>query len=205
MSTTLALVLAAGQGSRVGGPKALMLVDGVPLARAHVEARLGDCDRVVVVTRASIAATLASHAWPTERVRLVTSDAPEDDGPAGSLAAATRQGALDGATHVLVTPVDVRPAASRTIGLLFHAIDAGAAGARFAHGHPVALRGDALRDAYRQASEAPPRPLRTVLRALGETTRIVPDPDDRAVHEELDEVDDVIRATGAPPRFWSPA
>ncbi|MEO7092599.1 MAG: NTP transferase domain-containing protein, partial [Polyangiales bacterium] len=117
----MALVLAAGKGMRVGGPKALLLVDGAPLLVAHVQARLADCDRVVVVTRRSIAAQLDTSGWPAERVRVVLSDAPDDEGPAGSIAAAAQQLPRDlaEATCVLVIPVDVRPALPRTVALLF--------------------------------------------------------------------------------------
>jgi molybdenum cofactor cytidylyltransferase len=207
MKGAVALVLAAGKGVRVGGPKALLLVDGLPLVKAHVEARLTDCDRVVVVTRAAIAASLATSrcAAGSPRVQVVLSEAPDDEGPAGSIAAAVAQGALAGATLVLVTPVDVRPAATRTIELLFEAIDDRHTAARFAHGHPIACRADVLRAAYVPAFDQSPPPLREVLRALGDAVRVVADAGDRAVHEELDEIDDVIRATGAPPRFWSPA
>jgi molybdenum cofactor cytidylyltransferase len=201
----IALVLAAGKGARVGGPKALLLVDGAPLARAHVEARLADCDRVVVVTRRAIGDALATHDWPTARVRIVISDAPDEDGPAGSIAAAVSAHTLDDDARVLVTPVDVRPAQTRTINLLLQAIDDRHLAARFAHGHPIACRGDVLNRGYAPSVDGRPPPLREVLRALGDATRVLPDADDRAVREELDEIDDVIRATGAPPRFWSPA
>ena len=204
MRLSVALVLAAGKGVRVGGPKALLVVDGLPLAQAHLQARLSDCDRVVLVTRRSIAQSLAQPS-PSPRARVVISDAPDEEGPAGSIAAAVRQGALDDATHVVVTPVDVRAAATRTITLLFESIRDRHRAARFAHGHPVACRADVLTAAYGEPGEGPPPPLRSVLRALGDSVLVLPDSDDGAVHEELDEIDDVIRATGAPPRFWSPA
>lgn len=50
VSVVAGLVLAAGGGRRVGGPKALLRYEGVPLVERAVEvAREGGCDPVVVV------------------------------------------------------------------------------------------------------------------------------------------------------------
>ena len=56
MSAPLAIVLAAGEGLRMGGPKALLVVDGQPLVTAHVQRlREAGCRPIVVVVRAAIA------------------------------------------------------------------------------------------------------------------------------------------------------
>ena len=189
-----ALVLAAGQGTRVGGPKALLLVDDVPLALAHVRARLADCARVVVVARAPVVDLLSSGAaW------FVRSDEDERHGPAGSIRAAVVAGALDDVDRVLITPVDVAPASSATVATLLAALTAGAAAASFVHGHPIAIDASIVRARYRTAA-APPI-LRDVLADLGAACARLPAP--FALPRPLDRVEDVERATGAPPRFHS--
>ena len=191
-----ALVLAAGRGARVGGPKALLLIGGVPLALAHMRARLVDCARVVVVARASVVAALSSGAaW------FVVSDEPERHGPAGSIRAAVVRGALDDVDRVIVTPVDVAPAGTDVIAALFAALADGASAASFVHGHPIAIRAEVLRERY-QTAAAPPT-LREVLADLGPAYLRLPTsfPLPRA----LDHVEDVVRATGSPPRVFGDA
>jgi CTP:molybdopterin cytidylyltransferase MocA len=76
--------------------------------------------------------------------------------------------------------------------------------ARFAHGHPVACTAALLREAY--AADREPEPLRDVLRREGDAVRVLA-PEADALSRDLDEIDDVVRLTGAPPVFfsWSPS
>src|SRR5262249_52292611 len=94
---TLAMILAAGQGTRLGGPKALLAWPAgggneFPLAIAHAAERLrAESSRVLVVTRGPLVATLLSFVIPG--IDLVSSDAEDELGPAGSItAAASRLG-----------------------------------------------------------------------------------------------------------------
>lgn len=211
-----ALILAAGRGTRVGGAKALMIVDGAPLGVAHVRARLGDCDRVVIVAREEVVAILRAEEEGNEReavagvvdalrgdgrVRGVVSREPEELGPAGSIRAAVKEGALDGCERVLVTPVDVSPASTSVVRSLFDALsDPDVDAVRFEHGHPIAIRREILVDRYTREAG----PLRDVVTSLGDRVRVLPLPAE-GLPRPLDRVDDVVALTGAPPRFWSHA
>ncbi len=175
MSPVITIVLAAGRGERLGGPKALLawlLAPQrwlMPLAAAHVEAR-NESDRVIVVTRADIAERLRHHARMSfarsARGELCISTADDALGPAGSLAAAA---ALDlpGDARLLITPVDCPPAEHATVGRLLAALDQGLAAKprhRGKGGHPVALCASLL-ERYRVPD---PPPLRELLASLGD-------------------------------------
>ena len=193
--TAITVVLAAGRGRRLGGPKALLcwpLLPQkwlVPLGVAHVEARR-ESARVVVVTRADVADVLREVSpttfAPAGRGRLVVSAAADELGPAGSLAAAVAAG-LEGDV-VLVTPVDCPPARDSTVRALLDALesngDALAAKPRYEGrgGHPVALRARAL-TRYRDVD---PPPLRDHLRTFGERLLEVP-VSDETVRLDIDE------------------
>jgi CTP:molybdopterin cytidylyltransferase MocA len=183
------IVLAAGAGVRMGGPKALLMVDGEPLASVHARRlREAGCRRVVIVTRAELAARFFMEA------EVAVSAAPD---PAGSLAIGLRALAPLADDVLVITPVDAWPALVATVGRLVRTVRSGADAAtptRDARGgHPVALRARVLDcDA--------PRPLRDVLNDLG-AKRMRVQVDDPGIAVDLDTPDDVQRATGAPPRF----
>ena len=210
MPDVVAIVLAAGQGSRLGGPKALLVVGSgaaeMPLIEAQCRDRLAaESRRALAVVRPDVA-PLVEERLRAAAAEVVVSRAPDALGPAGSLAAAAAHLATDTARAVVVTPVDVRVDAA-TVAALVAALDAGPAlaavprfGAR--RGHPVALRPSAL---ARYAEPEPP-PLRDHLRALGDRVVTV-DVTDPHVLEDLDhphQIDLLARITGgvAPPRFF---
>jgi molybdenum cofactor cytidylyltransferase len=199
----ITLVLAAGRGTRIGGPKALLAWTLLPqrwllpLAAAHVEART-ESDRVIVVVRRDVAALLAKHAAVSfakpGRGELCVSEAADALGPAGSIAAAMTTCAIADDAIVLVTPVDCPPASSSTVAALLAALsaDPSVAAAKPRHrgrnrrersGHPVALRARLLAS-YRGATD--PVPLRDVLGAV--EARFV-DVDDPAVATDIDDAD----------------
>jgi CTP:molybdopterin cytidylyltransferase MocA len=200
------VVLAAGRGRRLGGPKALLAwpssTGPMPLAWAHARARLGaESERVLVVTRADVASRLARLDPPTG-AELVVSDEADALGPAGSLAAAARRlgdGLGDGA-RVLVTPVDCPPASATTVAHLLAASAAGKVAARPRHrgrgGHPVALAAAWLWHRYGADERVP---LREELRALGAALCEVA-VDDPLVAVDLDTVADLaaLAALGVP-------
>jgi CTP:molybdopterin cytidylyltransferase MocA len=197
MGARVCLVLAAGVGRRIGGPKALLGWEGVPLAAAHAQARAKDCGAALVVTRGSIAEVL-QRCCPWVAVLLSTE--PDELGPAGSIAAAVRSGALDGAEQVVVTPVDVPPGSTQVVEALCAALG-GAQAARpwvgDRPGHPVACRAELLRRHY--ASAAPP--LRDVLAGLGaQCARVqVNDPDCLI---DFDTPEAFAARSGQRPRFF---
>lgn len=211
MKRPVAVVLAAGKGERLGGPKALLAWPAAkgapagapterPLAIAHAEARLAaECGRVLVIVRKPVFAVLLRYVLPG--IDLIVSSAPDDLGPAGSLAVAAAR--LAGEEELIITPVDVPPARADTVAHLRARLCAGdpaplAIRPRYDRrgGHPVVMRAEAL---ARYGEPAPP-PLREHLRSLGART-VDEDVNDASVLLDLNTPVDVIRATGAPPRF----
>ena len=175
----LGIVLGAGIGGRMGGPKARLLIAGETLAALHAQRlREAGCEEVVVV--------LAQH--DAIDATIAISHAPD---PAGSLAIG-----LDAATGdpIIVTPVDVIPAHVETIRALVRALeghDAVTPRFRGRGGHPVVIRRAAIEIG---------KPLNGVLERLGERRKWI-EIEDAAVVTDLDTPDDVVRATGSPPRF----
>lgn len=209
MTRAVTVVLAAGTGKRLGGPKALLAWPSpasspaarkdVPLAVAHAEARLSaESERVFVVTRNPVMKRLLKHVRPG--LDLLASDAADELGAAGSLAYAAPR--LGDAEIVVVTPVDAPPAKADTVAKLLAALSADASklAARPVYkgraGHPVALRRAAL-DRY---AEPEPPPLRDHLRALGEAVADV-DVNDPAVLLDLNTPADVMGLLRTLPRF----
>lgn len=217
------IVLAAGLGRRLGGPKARLAWPcdadlggdspaAEPLAWAHARARL-HCEsaRVLVVTRAELADALS--AWPVPAgAELVVSTEPDDVGPAGSIAAAARRLQDDHALsatslRAIVTPVDCPPVRGEVVAALLAALEPAQArtspvAARPRHegqrGHPIAMTGE-LFTAYLGAD----RPsLRDVLRAHAPRVCDV-EVSDPGVLADLDTLEDYARLTGTrePPRF----
>jgi len=173
--TVVTIVLASGRGTRLGGPKALLAWrhhdETIPLAVAHVRSRMNaESARALIVTRDDIAERLAPHIANVDGAELVISHATDEQGAAGSIAAA--MAALDVLedTLLLLTPVDCPPASTATAQVLLARLraDETLLAARPQHGsrrgHPVVLRAAAL-EPYRQG-QAPP--LRDRLRELGD-------------------------------------
>jgi molybdenum cofactor cytidylyltransferase len=193
----VAIVLAAGAGERMGGSKALLVIDGRPLARAHVErAHEAGCERVVVVTKPDIALRLGEIPRATVLAEVTTSQAE-------SLALAVRRVGMRGDVAVLITPVDQPPVSIVTLWALFDALDAGAEVATPHRagkgGHPVACRAHVLAP-FAASGGAPAPILRDVLSGY-EPSRARVDVDDPRVGIDLDTPEDVRAFTGAAPKF----
>jgi len=200
------VILAAGRGARLGGPKALLAWPSPggperPLAIAHAEERLAaESARAVIVTRKQIVPTLLRYVRPG--VDIFVSDAADELGPAGSLACAAAR--LGEAEKVIVTPVDAPPARRETVLALLSRLDAdpNLLAVRPTYqgrgGHPVVLRLPALA----RYLEPNPPPLRDHLKALG--PRCADEPvADAAVRIDLDGPADVVGVLRAMPRFLS--
>jgi len=185
-----AVVLAAGRGERMGGPKALLVTPSGPLVSMHVARfREAGVRRVVVVTRAACVAPLLDLEDAADVVVLGADTGAPAESLAWALGAAT-------ADWIFVTPVDALPAAATTLRALSDGVtdrvDALTPRVGGRGGHPVLVR--------RAVLSGEPRPLRERLAALGPRRRFV-DVDDPRVRTNLDTPEDVIRETGAPPRF----
>jgi molybdenum cofactor cytidylyltransferase len=189
------IVLAAGDGVRMGGSKALLELDGQPLVVAHA-ARLSEAGstRVVAVVRADVLGAVGV----VKRTRFVVSSSPDQ---AGSLAVALREDRGPPDEIIVVAPVDSAPAGQQTIARLVDEVTKGALAAtpRFEtkSGHPIACRRSIL-EPYR--GEAPFPPLRDLLRSLGDK-RVKVDVNDPRVVVDLDTPEDVVAFTGHAPRF----
>jgi CTP:molybdopterin cytidylyltransferase MocA len=222
--TAVTIVLAAGTGKRLGGPKALLawpvgIPDPrpsstgrgapepappkpgkeVPLCIAHADARLAaESARVLVVVRKAIMKPLLRHV--RVGLDLVVSEAADELGPAGSLAVAAPR--IGDAEAVIVTPVDALPAKRDTVQKLLEALakEPDKLAARPVYkgksAHPVVLRPVAL---ARYAEPSPP-PLRDHLRALGDAV-IGVEVNDPAVLVDLNTAADVIGQLRTLPRF----
>lgn len=130
----LAVVLAAGGGMRIGGPKGLLDLQGAPLVRHHVAALAPWCARVVV----AVGARADDHRAILGDVVLVENPHWAVEWPVQSLARALR--AAEPRGPALVTPVDTPPASRAVIAALLEG--AGAAvprGPDGRDGHPVRI------------------------------------------------------------------
>ena len=196
----IGIVLAAGRGRRIGGPKGLLMFRGAPLALAHVKRMLeAGASEVVVASRPEVADAID---WPA-RVRVAISDAPD---PAGSLSIAL--GAIDARDDAIaVTPVDVLPASITTFALLHEELDdarvlAATPVHRNVGGHPALVRRNVLA-AY--ASSAPFPTLHETLKKMGDR-RVRVAVSDPAVTSDIDTALDaeqhlgVVRFYERPPR-----
>ena len=204
MKRLLAIVLAAGDGKRLGGPKALLAWPSPsgkdrPLAIAHAEDRLAaDCAEVLIVTRKTTIPALLGYVRPG--IHLLSSDAGADLGPAGSLAFAVSR--LPPGELILITPVDTQPARAETVRALVDRLTAKPellAAKPSYHGrggHPVLLRREVL-DVYKSGA---PLPLRSHLHALGERAASVEVSDPTTVLD-LNTPADVMGVLRALPRF----
>lgn len=207
MKGVVTIVLAAGTGKRLGGPKALLAWPAgkgreVPLAVAHAEARLAaESARVLVVTRKTMMKPLFGHVQPG--LDLLVSDAPDELGPAGSIAYAVPR--LGDAEIVVVAPVDAPPAKAETVAKMIARLEAEPAllAARPVYhgraGHPVVLR----RAALARYAEPNPPPLRDHLRALGAAVGDV-EVSDTSVLIDLNTPADVMGLLRTLPRFVTP-
>jgi CTP:molybdopterin cytidylyltransferase MocA len=228
MKAVVTIILAAGTGKRLGGPKALLAWPSgipeargsstgagstgagaksappkpgkeVPLAIAQADARLGaESARVLVVVRAAYMKPLLRHV--RVGLDLLVSEAAEELGPAGSLAVAAPR--VGDAEAVIVTPVDALPAKRDTVQKLLAALEADPS--KLA-ARPV-YKGKnghpvALRPAAlaRYAEPSPPS-LRDHLRALGDAVVGV-EVNDPTVLIDLNTAADVMGHLRALPRF----
>jgi CTP:molybdopterin cytidylyltransferase MocA len=203
MNRILSIVLAAGDGKRLGGPKALLAWPSPsgkdrPLSIAHAEERLAaESAEVLIVTRKTMIPALLGYVRPG--IHLLSSDAAADLGPAGSLAFAVSR--LPEGDMIVVTPVDTQPARAETVRAMVTRLvdDPLLLAARPSYhgrgGHPVVLRRAAL-DVYKTGAP----PLRDHLASLGDSVAVV-EVSDPTIVLDLNTPADVMGVLRALPRF----
>jgi molybdenum cofactor cytidylyltransferase len=195
-----AIILAAGQSSRMGRPKALLLTrpDGPTFVAQLADTLLqGGAPDVLVVGRADDADLGREVEALGPAVRLVANKNP-DQGQLSSLIAGLNAADRPGVTGVLVTPVDAPLIKRSTVAALLSRFSSSRAPVvratyRGRHGHPV-IFGRGVFDALRRAD--PSQGAKAVVRAHS-TTRIDLDTDDPAVVHDIDAPDDYAR-------IWEP-
>lgn len=154
----VAVVLCAGASRRMGSPKGLLPLRGVPLLRRQVDALAARASLVIAV----LGREADAHAAVLPpAVRVVVNDAWATTAMADSLRLALVSADVRGAA--LVTPVDVAPAAVETLDALLAAgPPAVPCDAEGRPGHPVLLDAAAV-EAIR--ASPPEGGLRTLLAA----------------------------------------
>jgi molybdenum cofactor cytidylyltransferase len=195
------VILAAGQSSRMGRPKALLTCpDGRTFVRALVEAlRAGGVHAPIVVARPDDG-PLRSEVDRIDAAGLVVNEEADRGGQLSSLVAGLRQADRPGVRALMVVPVDAPLVTSDTIATLIAVFSATAAPivrARYQgrHGHPV-IFSRALFDELRAAD--PQAGAKAVLRAHA-TAIVNVDVDDPAVVGDVDTPDDYHRLLGNVP------
>lgn len=141
------VVLAAGRGRRMGGPKALLQHHGETLLAHHVHAaQLARLAGPICVTGAEAERVEAAHGeYPIQFVRSADPDAPMMDSVRLGLAAVPK------ANVAYLTPVDVLPPRIDTFDLLAEALESASPEVvalrprmRGKSGHPVILLPEAI-------------------------------------------------------------
>ncbi|MBX3204497.1 MAG: NTP transferase domain-containing protein [Labilithrix sp.] len=194
------VVLAAGSGRRMGGPKALLRLGGRTLLERHLERlhEAGCADLLAVVRPADADAASAVARELGCAVEIVAAATPSQ---AASLVAALRRVALAADDVVAITPVDLLPPRVDTVRALAARLEGPFASServlaatpsfRGEGGHPALVRAAALAPYLR--GETPP--LREVLAALG-PRRARLEVDDPSVTGDLDEPADLVAGAG---------
>lgn len=178
-----AIVLAAGEGRRMGGAKALLLVEGRPLVWWHVR-RLSEagCQHIVVVVRPERADVIREQLDVFANVDVVVAATSSQSESVVAGLAATR------AETLFVTPVDVLPASRETLkalaAQLSDHVDACTPQVNGEGGHPVFIKRRALKLLESDSS------LHALLIALGER-RVRLAVEDAAVLGDFDSPADV--------------
>ena len=126
-----AVVLCAGASRRMGDPKGLRRVDGVPLLRRHVDI-LRDAGLAVTVVLGARAQEHLAVLPPGTRVVLNLAWATTDMADSAAMG-------LEGLGPALLTPVDVPPARRETLDVLLAAAGPAVPTHGGQDGHPVRL------------------------------------------------------------------
>lgn len=144
------IVLSAGAGRRMGGPKGLLQVGGAPLVRAWVDALAPWCAEVRVVIGAEMGAQLEALTGAAPTVTTVPNPNWETEDMAASLRRALERAPVP--ARVLISPVDVPPPPDRALRALLAAGPPAVLSHRGSPGHPALLTGACALEAVRQGT-----------------------------------------------------
>jgi CTP:molybdopterin cytidylyltransferase MocA len=191
----------------MGGAKALLLIEGLPLVQLHLQ-RLHEagCRSIAVVVRPEVALVVEELLAALPYAACVRVVMALTDSQAGSLAVGFRAlsaGAPAGVdprdVKLLVTPVDMLPPKGETLEALLAALEGDVLAAtplrRGRGGHPVAVRAALLAPYLAGVGEGLPS-LRELLTGAAHR-RVRVEVEDDAIHGDLDTPSDVR----AVPRF----
>ena len=198
MRACAALVLAAGEGSRLGRPKALVRLDGELLVERSVHVgREAGCDPVVVVLGAS-ARDVAQEADLEGALVLVNDAWPQ--GMGSSLRVGLRALKEIGVEHAVVLLVDQPAVTADIVRRVADAPDAPAVAASYGGraGNPVRLRASIWDDVC--AAAAGDVGARAWMRQHPNDVQVVAC-DDLGSDEDIDTADDLARFSTT--RRWS--
>jgi CTP:molybdopterin cytidylyltransferase MocA len=201
MKALAGIVLAGGEGRRMGVTKALIAIDGATLVERHV-ARLVDvgCTSVVVVARDTAADLVRSVLRPSREVQVhgVTTGSQAASLAAGLRALDAHGGARDDV--IIVTPVDMLPAEAETHRALLAHLEGSTLAVTPLHegrgGHPVMVRRSVLAPYEGALADTLPS-LRDVLASAGASRRRVEVGDPRVLGD-LDTPSDLRALVRAP-------
>jgi CTP:molybdopterin cytidylyltransferase MocA len=197
MTALSGIVLAAGEGRRMGGEKALLALEGATLVEHHV-ARLAElgCQSIAVVVRPSAVDLVRTLVRAQHEVRVAgVTTRSQAESLAAALAVLDRAGRTR-QDVIIVTPVDMLPAEASTYRALLACLGRDTLAVtplyRGRGGHPVIVRRALLAPYEAPPSAAHPSPpsLREVLTAALEARRRI-EVDDPRVLGDLDTPADV--------------
>ena len=194
MTPLFAIVLAAGEGRRMGGAKALLELEGATLVEHHVTRLLEiGCTSIAVVVRPETADVVQRLLCAQHEARV---EAVTTSSPAESLAAGLRVLDAAGSTPhdvIIITPVDMLPAQAGTHRALLARLSGTALAVTPLYGkrggHPVIAR-RALLTPYETVQPGTLPSLREVLAEAVDSRRRV-EVDDPRVLGDLDTPSDV--------------
>lgn len=199
MTAPAAIVLAAGEGRRMGGPKALLVIDGKALVHWHVE-RLREvgCRPIVVVVRTAVLDTVREILGQASDLHIIASNTSS---MAASLAIGVEHGPLTAGQTIVISTVDALPVRCSTLQQLISAASAENVQVatpcyRDRGGHPVVVRETLLRPFGRGF----PGTLRDLIRSVGPQRRRL-SVDDVAVGHDLDTPADLAAIQPGLPDF----
>ncbi len=190
------IILAAGESSRIGSPKALLELHGQTVLQRLVGVlREGGCDEVLVISGGSHRLAVETEGEKAG-VRVITNEDPSD-GPVSSIRVAlAEEGDWDA---LLIQPVDVIGVRIEDVSLLVDAArdesvvaDAWAISHRMRRGHPVIVKRDRIRQL---CDEDGPQHLRALLDQADLVVHHVIS-ENALVLEDVDDMDDWVRVSG---------